>query len=215
MPDAVFTPLAPEARAALVRRSLHYSRITLLYNSAEGIISIAAGIMAGSVALVGFGMDSVIEVVASLAALWRLKGDADVARRERTEQIALRVIGSSFLALALYVLVDAAHALYVHEVPERSLIGLGITTLSVVIMPLLARAKRRIAVALGSRALGADATQTDLCAYLSAIALAGLLLNAALGWWWADPVAALAMVPIIAKEGVEGWRGEEHCADCS
>lgn len=128
-----------------------------------------------------------------------------------TERIALRVIGSSFLGLAVYVLVDAGHALYTHEVPERSLIGLGITTLSVVIMPLLARAKRKIAVSLGSRALRADATQTDLCAYLSAITLAGLALNAAVGWWWADPIAALAMVPIIAKEGIEGWRGEDHC----
>lgn len=214
MTNAVVAQLDHEARAALVRRSQRYSRITLLYNSAEGIISIAAGLIAGSVALVGFGMDSVIEVIASLAALWRLGGDADIARRERYERIALRVIGSSFLALALYVLVDAAHALLARELPERSLIGMGITTLSVVIMPFLGRAKRKIAVALGSRALNADATQTDLCAYLSAIALAGLLLNAVLGWWWADPVAALAMAPIIAKEGVEGWRGDKNCDDC-
>ena len=203
------------ARAALVRRSQWYSRITLLYNSVEGIVSIGAGLMAGSVALVGFGMDSAIEVVSSFAALWRLKGDADVASRERSERIALRVIGSSFLALACYVLVDAAHALYSREVPQKSIPGLVITTLSVVIMPLLSRAKRRIAIALGSRALTADATQTNLCAYLSGIALIGLALNAALGWWWADPVAALAMVPIIAKEGVEGWRGEDHCEDCA
>jgi divalent metal cation (Fe/Co/Zn/Cd) transporter len=203
------------ARAALVRRSQWYSRITLIYNSVEGIVSIGAGVMAGSVALVGFGMDSVIEVVSSVAALWRLKGDADVARRARSERIALRVIGSSFLALACYVAVDAGHALYTREVPAKSIPGLVITALSVVIMPLLSRAKRRIAIALGSRALTADATQTNLCAYLSAIALAGLFLIAALGWWWADPVAALAMVPIIAKEGVEGWYGEEHCDDCA
>ena len=150
-------------------------------------------------------------MVASVAALWRLQGDADLARRERTERIALRVIGSTFLVLAIYVLVDAVRALTTHEVPERSFMGLGITTLSVVVMPLLGRAKRRIALRLGSRALGADATQTDLCAYLSAITLAGLVLNAALGWWWADPVAALAMVPIIAREGIEGWREEDRC----
>jgi divalent metal cation (Fe/Co/Zn/Cd) transporter len=211
---AVVTPMNPQTRAALVRRSQLLSRITLLYNCAEGIISLGAGIMAGSVALVGFGIDSVIEVVASVAALWRLEGDADLARREHTERIALKVIGSSFLALALYVLVDAAHALLAHEVPESSIIGISITTLSVVIMPFLARAKRRIAELLGSRALGADAKQTNLCAYLSVIALAGLLLNAALGWWWADPAAALAMVPIIAREGIEGWRGEDTCDDC-
>jgi divalent metal cation (Fe/Co/Zn/Cd) transporter len=105
--------------------------------------------------------------------------------------------------------------LYTREVPEKSIAGLIITMLSVVVMPLLSRAKRRIAVALGSRALTADATQTNLCAYLSAIALIGLALNAVLGWWWADPVAALAMVPIIAGEGVEGWRGEDRCDDCA
>ena len=200
-------PLDAHARAALVRRSQLYSRMTLIYNSAEGVVAIAAGIMAGSVALVGFGIDSVIEVVASLAALWRLKRDADATHRERSERMALRVIGSSFLVLAIYVLVDAGRALYRHEAPESTILGLGITILSVVIMPLLARAKRRIAVTLGSRALSADATQTNLCAYLSAIVLVGLVVNATLGWWWADSVAALVMVPIIAKEGVEGLRG--------
>lgn len=203
------------ARAALVRRSQLYSRITLIYNCVEGIVSIAAGMMAGSVALVGFGMDSVIEVVASVAALWRLKEDADVGRRERSERIALRVIGSSFLALALYILVDAAHALVAREVPDKTILGMGITMLSVLVMPFLARAKRQVAVALGSRALTADATQTSLCAYLSVIALAGLGLNAAFGWWWADPVAALAMVPIIGQEGVDGWRGKHQCDDCA
>ena len=200
-------PLDAHARAALVRRSQLYSRMTLIYNSAEGVVAIAAGIMAGSVALVGFGIDSVIEVVASLAALWRLKRDADATHRERSERMALRVIGSSFLVLAIYVLVDAGRALYRHEAPESTILGLGITILSVVIMPLLARAKRRIAVTLGSRALSADATQTNLCAYLSAIVLVGLVVNATVGGWWADSVAALVMVPIIAKEGVEGLRG--------
>lgn len=214
MTDAAAAPAGDAMRAALVRRSQLYSRVSLLYNTAEGVISIAAGLMAGSVALVGFGMDSVIEVVASVAALWRLGHDANVARREHSERIALKVIGTSFIALAAYVLVDAVHALITREAPERSLLGLGITTFSVVVMPFLARAKRRIAVALGSRALSADAMQTDLCAYLSAITLAGLALNAALGWWWADPVAALVMVPIIAREGLEGWRGDA-CDDCA
>lgn len=215
MTHVVSTPLDPQARTALVRRGQLYSRITLLYNSAEGVIAIAAALMAGSLALVTFGMDSVIEVVASLAALWRLHGDADLARRDRRERIALRLISSSFLALAAYVPLDAMHALYVHQVPKRSLIGIGITMLSVMVMPLLGRAKRRIAVRLESRALRADATQTDLCAYLSAIALVGLGLNALLGWWWADSLAALAMAPIIAKEGIEGLRGDDHCTHCS
>lgn len=214
MAEVLMESLAADERARLVRRSQLYSRVTLLYNCAEGVLSIGAGVVAGSVALVGFGLDSVIEVIASVAALWRLRGDADLERREHAERIAVKVIGASFIALAIYVLVDAVHALATHEVPERSVLGIGITATSVIVMPFLARAKRRIAVKLGSRALSADAMQTDLCAYLSAIALLGVVLNAVLGWWWADPVAALAMVPIIGREGVQGWRGEEPCADC-
>jgi divalent metal cation (Fe/Co/Zn/Cd) transporter len=189
------------------------SRITLAYNAIEGILSIGAGLLAGSIALVGFGVDSVIEVASSVASLFRLRRDADVARRAHAERLTLRIVGWSFLALAAYVAVDAGHALYGREVPEKSIPGLVITVLSVIIMPLLARAKRRVADALGSRALKADATQTNLCAYLSVIVLLGLLLNVALGWWWADPVAALVMVPIIAKEGLEGVRGEAPCDD--
>ena len=168
--------------------------------------------VAGSIALVGFGADSVIEVTSSVAALFRLHRDVDPARREHAERIAVRVVGWSFLALAAYIVVDAGHALIVHEVPAKSLPGLVITVLSVTVMPVLAKAKRRVAQALGSRALIADAKQTSLCAYLSVIVLAGLLINALFGWWWADPVAALAMVPIIAKEGIEGARGE-RCED--
>jgi len=118
------------------------------------------------------------------------------------------------LALALYVLVDAARALYLREAPERTVAGIVVAGASVLIMPMLARAKRRIGIALGSRALVADAMQTSLCAWLSVIVLVGLGLNALLGWWWADPVAAILMTPIIAKEGIEGLRGEQHCDDC-
>lgn len=203
-----------EDRAAVARRGTLLSRVTLLYNAVEGVVSIVAGVMAGSIALVGFGADSVIEVTSSLAALFRLGRDSDPERRAHAERIALRVVGFSFLALALYVAVDAGHALYSRQAPERTLLGLAITTLSVVVMPLLARAKRQVALKLGSRALTADAKQTSLCAYLSVIVLAGLLLNAAFGWWWADPLAALAMTPIIAKEGIEGVRGESECVDC-
>lgn len=201
-------------RQVLVRRGLQLNYLTISYNALEALVSLVAGVLAGSVALVGFGVDSVIEVSASLAAQWRLRADVDAARRERVESLTVRVIGWSFLALAAYVLADGGKSLWLQERPERTIIGIVVLSLSVVIMPLLARAKRRIARALESRALEADATQTSLCAYLSAIALAGVALNAAFGWWWADPVAALAMVPIIAKEGIEGVRGEPHCDEC-
>jgi divalent metal cation (Fe/Co/Zn/Cd) transporter len=198
-------------RPALVRRGRALSYATLGYNVFEGIASLVAGALAGSIALVGFGIDSLIEVTSSVAALWRLRADLDPARREQVERTSLRVIGAGFLALAAYVFADAAHALWTRELPEESLAGIIITSLSVVIMPLLARAKRRVAIALGSRSLRADAAQTDLCMYLSAIVLGGLALNAVLGWWWADPVAALLMTPIIAREGVEALRPEDHC----
>jgi divalent metal cation (Fe/Co/Zn/Cd) transporter len=202
------------AREALVRRGQVLSRVTLGYNAAEGVAALAAGTVAGSIALVGFGIDSVIEVASSVTALWRLRSDADHEARERTERIAVRIIGGSLLALALYVSYDATHALWTRETPRKTVAGVVIAALSVAIMPLLARAKRRVANALTSRALSKDATQTDLCAYLSAIVLGGLLLNAMFGWWWADPVAALAMAPIIAKEGLEAIRGKDGCDQC-
>lgn len=202
-------------RAALVRRGLWLNYVTIGYNLLEAVISIVAGLVAGSVALVGFGFDSAIEVTAAGAAQWRLRADLDPARRTRVEGVTLRVIGWSFLALGAYILYDSGTTLWYREHPARSITGVVILVLSVVIMPLLARAKRRVARGLSSRALEADATQTSLCAWLSAIALAGVLLNAVAGWWWADPVAALAMVPIIAMEGVEGIRGESCCDDCN
>ena len=206
--------LTAEARTALVRRGQFLSRVTLAYNCLEGVAAIIAGAFAGSISLVGFGVDSVIEVASSIAALWRLRADADPLHRERTERLTLRVIGFLFLALALYIVIDAGHALYVREAPEKTLPGILITAASVVIMPMLGRAKKRVGVQLRSRALEADAKQTNLCAWLSVIVLVGVGLNAILGWWWADPLAALCMAPIIAKEGVEGVRGEESCDDC-
>lgn len=212
-------PVAPLAfdsveRAALIRRGQFLSRMTLAYNTLEGVAAIATGVMAGSIALVGFGIDSVIEVVSSAAALWRLRADEHEQHRERAERVSLRIIGACFLALALYIAVDAGHSLWSHEVPSRTWPGIIVAALSVLVMPLLVRAKRRVARGLGSRALEADASQTNLCAYLSGIVLVGLALNAAFGWWWADPVAGLAMTPIIVKEGLEGLRGEEPCDDC-
>jgi divalent metal cation (Fe/Co/Zn/Cd) transporter len=202
-------------RASLVRRGRWLSRITVGYNTAEAVASIVAGAMAGSVSLFGFGIDSMIEVASGAASLWRLQSDRDVDERERSERLALRIVGLCFIALAIYVAIDATLALVNRELPDRTIPGIVIAALSVVLMPILAEQKRRVAVALGSRALEADATQTDLCMYLSAIVLVGLLLNAVLGWWWADPVAALGMVPIIAREGVEGLRGAKSCDDCA
>jgi divalent metal cation (Fe/Co/Zn/Cd) transporter len=165
--------------------------------------------MAGSIALLGFGLDSVVETVSSVAAQWRLRMDVHAARRAHVEQLAHRIIGISFLALAAYVSYDSVKTLWQRQIPERSLLGIAILTLSVVVMPWLARKKRTVARMLASKALESDAKQTSLCAYLSVIALAGVALNATLGWWWADPVAALLMVPIIAIEGVEGVRSME------
>ena len=201
-------------RQTLVNRGLLLNYVTLGYNSLEGLIAIAAGLTAGSIALVGFGLDSVIEVSASLAALWRLYRDTDERLRARTEQATLRIVGALFLALATYVTVDATQALYTRTAPDESLVGIVLAALSLAVMPLLAREKRRVALALGSGALVAEARQTLFCTYLSAILLGGLLLNAAVGWWWADPLAALVMVPIIAKEGLEGIRGRSAFANC-
>lgn len=201
-------------RAALVRRGLRLNYLTIAYNSLEAIASLIAGVLSGSVALVGFGADSVIEVTAGGAAQWRLRADVDPKRRAAVERSTHRIVGWSFIALAAYVSYESARTLWLRERPERSIVGIIVLAASVVVMPLLARAKHRVANAMNSRVLASEATQTSLCAYLSAIALAGVVLNAALGWWWADPVAAVAMVPIIGREGLEGVRGETCGDDC-
>jgi divalent metal cation (Fe/Co/Zn/Cd) transporter len=200
------------ARAANVRRGRLLEYLTIGWNSLEAIISIIAGLIAGSIALVSFGLDSLIEVSSGAALLWRLHLDAP-EQRERTERIALKIVGVSFLLLTAYVTFDSVKSLVRRETPESSYIGIGVAALSLVVMPLLAQAKRRVAAEISSRALKADSRQTDICAYLSAILLAGLILNALFGLWWADPVAALVMVPIIAKEGVEALRGETCCEE--
>lgn len=205
--------LTRTSREALVRRGRRLESFTILYNSLEGLIAVTFGLFAGSIALVGFGFDSMIEVTSGAALLWRLRADAYQARRERAEALALRVVGVCFLALAAYVTYDSVASLVRQVEPNESVPGIALAVVSLVIMPLLARAKRRVASEIGSGALRADAKQTELCTYLSAILLGGLLLNALLGWWWADPVAALVMVPIIAKEGVEALRGEQ--CECS
>ena len=196
------------ARHALIRRGLLLNYATIGYNTIEAVVSLIAGVLAGSVALLGFGIDSVIEVTASGAAQWRLRSDAEPLRREHVERISLRVIGACFLGLAAYVTIDAGKSLWRQERPSRTIVGVVILTLSVFVMPLLARAKREVADEMQSGALRAEARQTSLCAYLSFIALAGVALNAAFGWWWADPVAALAMVPIIVVEGIASLRAK-------
>jgi divalent metal cation (Fe/Co/Zn/Cd) transporter len=205
------TAVADRAETARTGRALQH--LTIGWNAAECLVALAAGGVAGSIALVGFGLDSAIEVAASLAALWRLARDRDEAGRAAAERTALRWIGGGFLLLAVYVGAEAAASLVTRHGPDPSLPGIVLAALSAVVMPLLARAKRRVASRLGSGALEAETRQTEFCAYLSVILLAGLALNAWLGWWWADPVAALAMAPLIGREGVEAWRGRTCCAD--
>ena len=206
MTDTTRPELSDMDRAALVRRGIWLSYATIAYNSFEAIGSLIAGFLAGSVALVGFGVDSVIEVMASLAAQWRLRSDLDLRRREGVEIWSRRIVAICFLALAFYVFADAASTLWQREAPDRSLLGIVVLALSVIVMPVLARSKKRVARAMRSGALEAEAAQTSLCAYLSVIGLGGVALNALFGWWWADPGAALIMVPIIAAEGWEGVR---------
>ena len=201
----------PVKRADLVRRGRYLEYFTIGYNSLEGVIAVVAGLIAGSIALVGFGFDSLIEVTSGSVLLWRLYADVDEERRERVEAISLRIVGACFVILAIYVTYDSVKSLIRREAPEESLVGIVLAAVSLVIMPLLVRAKRRVARAINSGALMADSKQTELCTYLSAILLGGLLLNAVFGWWWADPIAALIMVPIIVKEGIEALRGETCC----
>lgn len=201
---------AASVRAAALRRGRQLELFTIGWNVIEGIVSIAAGVMAGSVALVGFGLDSFVETSSGAILLWRLR---DGERGERREGVALKLVGWAFLALAAYVAGDALVKLVMRDEPSSSPLGILITALSLVVMPVLAREKRRVAAAIDSHALRADSRQTDLCVWLSAIVLGGLGLNAAFGWWWADPVASLVMVPIIAKEGFDALRGKT-CSDC-
>ena len=200
-------------RAVLVKRGLALNWITLTYNALEGVVALVVGLLAGSVTLIGFGVDSVIEVTASGAAQWRLRADLTPDRRERIEGYTSRIIGLCFLGLGAYVLVESANVLIRRQPSYPSMVGLVLLVLSASVMPLLARAKMRVARGLESRALQSEARQTSLCAYLSVIALVGVGLNAALGWWWADPVAALAMTPIIVGEGVNAVRGDP-CDAC-
>jgi len=205
--------VATASREISLRRGRRLEYFTVAYNSLEGVCSIVAGLIAGSVSLVGFGMDSIIEVASGAALIWRLQQDFDVRRHEQVERTALRIVGLCFIALAVYVLYQSVSTLVRRASPERSVVGIVVAGASVVVMPILARAKRRVALQLGSHAMQADSKQADFCGFLSAILLCGLLTNALFGWWWMDPAAALVMVPIIAKEGFDGLRGR-NCCQC-
>jgi divalent metal cation (Fe/Co/Zn/Cd) transporter len=200
-------------RQVFARRGRHLEYFTVSWNAVEGLVAIVAGALAGSISLVGFGIDSFIEVTSGAVLLWRMAVDANVQRRERNERFALRIVGSCFLALAAYIAYESAMGLWSKKAPEHSIPGIILACVSLVVMPLLARAKRRVGRALGSAAMHADAKQTEFCTYLSAILLAGLLFNALFGLWWADLVAGLIMVPIIVKEGVDGLQGKA-CDEC-
>lgn len=200
-------------RPALLRRGLILEYLTVGWNIVEGLVAVGAGIAAGSVALIGFGVDSFVESLSGSVLIWRLRaeavGEADEERVEHVERRAARLVAISFLALAGYVAFEGARTLIGQERPEASPVGIGLTALSIAVMLWLARAKRRTGEALGSRALVADSQQTFACWYLSVTTLAGLALNAVMGLWWADPVAALVIAAFLVREAREAWEGEE------
>jgi divalent metal cation (Fe/Co/Zn/Cd) transporter len=200
-------------RSAMVLRGQRLEYFTIAWNTLEGLVAVIAGAVAGSISLVGFGIDSFIEVTSGSVLLWRMSVDSDVHLREANEKRALRFVGACFLLLAAYITYDSIVDLWSKRAPEHSIPGIVLACVSLVVMPLLSRAKRRVGRAMGSAAMHADAKQTEFCTYLSAILLVGLLLNAFLGWWWSDSLAALIMVPIITKEGIDGLRGKA-CDDC-
>jgi divalent metal cation (Fe/Co/Zn/Cd) transporter len=200
-------------RTAAIHRGMSLEYLTVAWNLLEAAVALFFGTVAGSVALLGFGLDSLIEVSSGGILCWRLRADHDEEQRERAERIALKLVGVSLFLLAAYVAGDSVSSLIRRDAPERSLPGIALATASLIAMPLLARAKRTVASTLGSSALHADSRQTDICAGLSAVVLLGLMLNAAFGWWWADPAAGLVMVPLIAYEGNEAFRGRT-CQRC-
>lgn len=195
-------------RRDAVRRAVWLTRATIGWNIGEGVIAVIAGAVAGSVSLVGFGLDSAIEVSAALVLAWRLRQERRAGCKAAVDRRATRLIGLAFAALAVYVSVHAGVQLAAAQAPESSGTGIVLAALSLAVMPALARAKARLGPALGSTAVASEARQTLLCAWLSAVVLVGLLLNAVAGWWWADPVAALGVAAVAAVEAVRAWRAE-------
>jgi divalent metal cation (Fe/Co/Zn/Cd) transporter len=202
--------VAPPESDRLVRRARLLAWITIAWNVAEAVVAIAAGLAASSIALVGFGLDSTVEVMSAVVIVWQLQGAP-----EDRERRALQLIAVSFFALAAYVVVQSSYDLLSRSAPDASVVGIVLATASLVVMPLLAKAKRRNGRAMASAAVVADSNQTQLCAYLSAILLVGLVLNAVAGWWWADPLAAIGIAVLAVREGREAWRGDTCDACCS
>lgn len=200
-------PLEAEQRVRWGRRAQLLAAASVGYNVIEAVIAVTAGVVAGSVALIGFGLDSVVEVSSGLIILWQFRHVMPESRERR----ALRLLAVSFFLLAGYVTVESVRALLGGAEPDASRVGIGLAAASLVVMPVLSWAQRRTGRELGSRAVVADGTQTLLCTYLSAVLLVGLVLNAALGWSWADPVAGLVIAGVAAREGIQAWRGETCC----
>lgn len=207
MSATVTAPTAAD-RARLGRRAQLLAGASVAYNGIEAVVAIAAGVVAGSVALVGFGLDSVVEVSSGLIILWQFRHRLPETR----ERQALRLMAYSFFALAAYVMFESVRALFFGGDPDGSPVGIGLAATSLIIMPFLSWAQRRTGKALGSNAVVADSTQTLLCTYLSAVLLVGLVLNATLGWSWADPVAGLVIAAVAVREGIVAWRGQGCCA---
>ncbi len=196
----------PADLARLRRRGFALEYATMTWMVAEATVAITAGVLASSIVLIGFGLDSVIEFFAAVIVIWQLRGE--VAGQQR-ETRAVRLIGLTFFALAIYLAAESIHDLITHAKPGESAAGLAITAAALVVMPVLAIAKRRTGQALGTRTLVAESAETFFCAYTSAAALAGVGLNTALGWWWADPAAALVIAALAVKEGLEAWHGDD------
>lgn len=204
--------LIAETRQSLLRGALRLEYLTVGWNVVEGLIAVLAAVAAGSVALLGFGVDSFVESASGAVLIWRLRAEQGGMSHQQVKRLDLRahrLVAVSLFLLAAYVAVEASLSLWNREQPSPSPVGIALTLVSIGMMLWLARAKRQAAAGLGSRALEADAFQTTACFWLSVITLAGIGLNAALGWWWADPVAALGMTPLLVKEGSEAWRGED------
>jgi divalent metal cation (Fe/Co/Zn/Cd) transporter len=206
--------MALTTRAHSLAHAQRLAAFTVAWNLAEGAIAIAAAVAAGSRALIGFGLDSAVESISATVLLWRLGAERrDPDRADAVERVATRAIGVSFVLTAAFVAYDATRSLASGDQPDTTAVGIVLTAVSLIVMPVLARRKRRVATALGSRAAHADSAQTVACAWLSAVVLVGLALNAALGWWWADPIAALGVVVLLISEAREALAAE-RLDDC-